>query len=100
MFPLLCTQLRSALISLVAVCVYCRDPLATSKFIPSGMPTDHPYNKDGYRYILVESDPHTPGRQAFEESMESQLNKPMMVPAQFYRLFICNQVMLAVQDRG
>ncbi|KAF6039589.1 ASH2L [Bugula neritina] len=64
------------------------------------MPLDHPYNKDGYRYILVESDPHTPGRQAFEESMESQLNKPMMVPARFYRLFICNHVMLAVQDRA
>ncbi|XP_067930430.1 set1/Ash2 histone methyltransferase complex subunit ASH2-like isoform X2 [Watersipora subatra] len=77
-----------------------RDPLATSRFVPSGMPTDHPFNKDGYRYILVESDPHTPGRQAFEESMESQLNKPMMVPAQFYRLFICNHVMLAVQDRA
>jgi len=77
-----------------------RDPLSTSRFQPSCMPTDHPFNKDSYRYILVESDPHTPGRQAFDESMASSLNKPMAVPAQFYRVFISPNVTLAVQDRG
>ena len=26
-----------------------------------GFPTDHPFNKDGYRYWLAEPDPHIPG---------------------------------------
>ncbi|KAL7639528.1 UNVERIFIED_CONTAM: hypothetical protein RMT77_010029 [Armadillidium vulgare] len=29
-----------------------------------GYPVDHPYNKDGYRYILAEPDPHAPFRSA------------------------------------
>lgn len=29
-----------------------------------GYPLEHPYNKDGYRYILAEPDPHAPFRQA------------------------------------
>lgn len=28
-----------------------------------GYPLEHPYNKDGYRYILAEPDPHAPFRQ-------------------------------------
>ncbi len=28
-----------------------------------GYPIEHPFNKDGYRYILAENDPHAPGRQ-------------------------------------
>ncbi|XP_037978109.2 set1/Ash2 histone methyltransferase complex subunit ASH2 isoform X1 [Plutella xylostella] len=32
--------------------------------LPShGYPTEHPFNKDGYRYILAEPDPHAPFRQ-------------------------------------
>ena len=27
-----------------------------------GYPLDHPFNKDGYRYILTEPDPHAPFR--------------------------------------
>ena len=27
-----------------------------------GYPVDHPFNKDGYRYILAEPDPHAPFR--------------------------------------
>ena len=26
-----------------------------------GFPSDHPFNKDGYRYCLAEPDPHIPG---------------------------------------
>lgn len=28
-----------------------------------GYPLEHPHNKDGYRYILAEPDPHAPFRQ-------------------------------------
>ena len=28
-----------------------------------GYPLEHPFNKDGYRYILAEPDPHAPFRQ-------------------------------------
>lgn len=32
--------------------------------LPShGYPLDHPFNKDGYRYLLAEPDPHAPYRQ-------------------------------------
>lgn len=31
-----------------------------------GYPMEHPYNKDGYRYILAEPDPHAPFRQVFQ----------------------------------
>lgn len=32
--------------------------------LPShGYPLDHPFNKDGYRYLLAEPDPHAPFRQ-------------------------------------
>lgn len=32
--------------------------------LPShGYPLEHPYNKDGYRYILAEPDPNAPFRQ-------------------------------------
>ena len=27
-----------------------------------GFPSDHPFNKDGYRYCLAEPDPHIPGK--------------------------------------
>lgn len=30
-----------------------------------GYPLEHPHNKDGYRYILAEPDPHAPFRQVF-----------------------------------
>ncbi|XP_074647250.1 set1/Ash2 histone methyltransferase complex subunit ASH2-like isoform X2 [Tubulanus polymorphus] len=42
----------------------------TAKLAPHGYPLEHPFNKDGYRYYLAESDPHAPGRQAFDESNE------------------------------
>lgn len=30
-----------------------------------GYPLEHPFNKDGYRYILAEPDSHAPFRQVF-----------------------------------
>lgn len=37
--------------------------LATLKLPSHGYPAEHPFNKDGYRYILAEPDPHAPFRQ-------------------------------------
>ena len=37
--------------------------LVMPKLPPNGYPLEHPFNKDGYRYILAEPDPHAPYRQ-------------------------------------
>lgn len=37
--------------------------LVTPKLPSHGYPLDHPFNKDGYRYLLAEPDPHAPFRQ-------------------------------------
>lgn len=37
--------------------------VGTLKLPSHGYPTEHPFNKDGYRYILAEPDPHAPFRQ-------------------------------------
>ena len=68
-----------------------------TKIAPTGFPTEHPFNKDGYRYILAEPDPHAPNRQAFDESTE-WAGKP--IPGYLYRTFIEPKVSLALHDRG
>lgn len=50
--------------------------LGTPKLPAHGYPLDHPFNKDGYRYMLAEPDPHAPFRQ-------------VMVLHVFYFLIIC-----------
>lgn len=37
--------------------------LGVPKLPSHGYPLDHPFNKDGYRYLLAEPDPHAPFRQ-------------------------------------
>jgi len=39
-----------------------RNDLGTPKLPAHGYPLEHPFNKDGYRYILAEPDPHAPYR--------------------------------------
>ena len=39
-----------------------RGELATPPLPPNGYPKEHPFNRDGYRYILAEPDPHSPFR--------------------------------------
>lgn len=39
------------------------DTAGTPRLPSHGYPADHPFNKDGYRYILAEPDPHAPFRQ-------------------------------------
>ncbi|KAL1459493.1 hypothetical protein WDU94_011469 [Cyamophila willieti] len=62
-----------------------------------GYPLDHPYNKDGYRYILAEPDPHAPFRQEFDESTETA-GKP--IPGWLYRTLAPSHVLLALHDRA
>ena len=64
---------------------------------PSIYPTEHPFNKDGYRYFLAEPDPHAPNRQEFEDSAE-WAGKP--IPGYLYRRFIEPRVRLSLNDRA
>ncbi|KAK9507533.1 hypothetical protein O3M35_007369 [Rhynocoris fuscipes] len=62
-----------------------------------GYPMEHPYNKDGYRYILAEPDPHAPFRQEFDESSD-WAGKP--IPGWLYRTLVPGTVLLALHDRA
>ncbi|CAD7084297.1 unnamed protein product [Hermetia illucens] len=62
-----------------------------------GYPLEHPFNKDGYRYILAEPDPHAPFRQEFDESAD-WAGKP--IPGWLYRTLTPNSVLLALHDRA
>lgn len=67
------------------------------KMVPHFFPSDHPFNKDGYRYHLVEPDPHSPMKQKFEET-ELWAGKPL--PGHLYRLFLESKVALTLHDRA
>lgn len=69
----------------------------TTKLAIHGYPLEHPFNKDGYRYILAESDPHAPNRQAFDESVDFA-GKP--IPGYFYRTYLGTEVLLSLNDRA
>ena len=60
-----------------------------------GYPLEHPYNKDGYGYILAEPDPHADTRD-FE--MDSFAGKP--IPGEIYRHSLQPNVYLALHDRA
>lgn len=62
-----------------------------------GYPLDHPFNKDGYRYLLAEPDPHAPFRQEFDESSD-WAGKP--IPGWLYRTLVPSTVLLALHDRA
>lgn len=68
-----------------------------TKVAVHGYPLEHPFNKDGYRYILAESDPHAPNRQAFDESVD-WAGKP--IPGYLYRTYLGTEVLLSLNDRG
>ncbi|RVE50483.1 hypothetical protein evm_004908 [Chilo suppressalis] len=50
--------------------------LSALKLPSHGYPTEHPFNKDGYRYILAEPDPHAPFRQKGKTADLSALKLP------------------------
>lgn len=69
-----------------------------SKLNPSNSyPTEHPFNRDGYRYFLAEPDLHAPFRQEFDESNDTA-GKP--IPPYMYRVFRQSSVTLSANDRG
>ncbi|KAL5018512.1 hypothetical protein ScPMuIL_004234 [Solemya velum] len=74
-----------------------KSDIGSSKMTPHGYPLEHPFNKDGYRYILAEPDPHAPNRQAFDESLD-WAGKP--IPGYLYRTFQGTEVLLALHDRA
>ncbi|ESO89813.1 hypothetical protein LOTGIDRAFT_218660 [Lottia gigantea] len=69
----------------------------SNKLMSHGYPLEHPFNKDGYRYILAESDPHAANRQAYDDNQE-WAGKP--IPGYLYRTCLANQVLLALHDRA
>jgi Set1/Ash2 histone methyltransferase complex subunit ASH2 len=71
--------------------------LGAPKLPAHGYPLDHPFNKDGYRYLLAEPDPHAPYRQEFDESSD-WAGKP--IPGWLYRTLIPSTVLLALHDRA
>lgn len=73
------------------------DITAMVKLPAHGYPLEHPFNKDGYRYILAEPDPHAPFRQEFDESAD-WAGKP--IPGWLYRTLTPNSVLLALHDRA
>lgn len=73
------------------------DLSANVKLPAHGYPLEHPFNKDGYRYILAEPDPHAPFRQEFDESADCA-GKP--IPGWLYRTLSPNAVYLALHDRA
>ena len=79
------------------VLLFIRELVNATKLAVHGYPTEHPFNKDGYRYILAEPDLHAPNRQAYDESTE-WAGKP--IPGYLYRTFLGSEVLLALHDRG
>ncbi|XP_046668089.1 set1/Ash2 histone methyltransferase complex subunit ASH2 isoform X1 [Homalodisca vitripennis] len=71
--------------------------VSAPKLPAHGYPMEHPYNKDEYRYILAEPDPHAPFRQEFDESSD-WAGKP--IPGWLYRTLSPNSVLLALHDRA
>ncbi|XP_054165942.1 set1/Ash2 histone methyltransferase complex subunit ASH2-like [Oppia nitens] len=74
-----------------------KSELATPKLPPNGFPAEFPYNKDGYRYVLAEPDPHGPFRQEFEESQDLA-GKP--IPGWLCRKLCPQDVALSLHDRA
>uniref|UniRef100_A0A915JYB4 USP8 dimerisation domain-containing protein n=1 Tax=Romanomermis culicivorax TaxID=13658 RepID=A0A915JYB4_ROMCU len=59
--------------------------------------SEHPFNRDGYRYFLAEIDIHAPNRQEFDESNDT-VGKP--IPSYMYRLFRPSIMSLSPNDRA
>lgn len=79
------------------VFVFHSDPLFSAQRLPPhGYPLEHPFNKDGYRYILAEPDPHAPDPEKLE--LDCWAGKP--IPGDLYRACLYERVLLALHDRG
>uniref|UniRef100_T1INU9 B30.2/SPRY domain-containing protein n=1 Tax=Strigamia maritima TaxID=126957 RepID=T1INU9_STRMM len=74
-----------------------RSDLTVPKLPAHGYPMEHPFNKDGYRYLLAEPDLHAPHRREFDESAD-WAGKP--IPGWLYRTNVPPTVLLALNDRA
>jgi Set1/Ash2 histone methyltransferase complex subunit ASH2 len=74
-----------------------KSELSSPKLPPNGFPAEFPFNKDGYRYVLAEPDPHGPFRQEFEESQDLA-GKP--IPGWLCRKLMPDWVALSLHDRA
>ncbi|CAI5795696.1 Ash2 histone methyltransferase complex subunit ASH2 isoform X1 [Podarcis lilfordi] len=73
------------------------DPMFSAQRLPPhGYPLEHPFNKDGYRYILAEPDPHAPDPEKLE--LDCWAGKP--IPGDLYRACLYERVLLALHDRA
>uniref|UniRef100_A0AAX7U4S2 B30.2/SPRY domain-containing protein n=1 Tax=Astatotilapia calliptera TaxID=8154 RepID=A0AAX7U4S2_ASTCA len=73
------------------------DPLFSAQRLPPhGYPLEHPFNKDGYRYVLAEPDPHAPDPEKLE--LDCWAGKP--IPGDLYRACLYERVLLALHDRA
>lgn len=68
-------------------------PCATFRLPTHGYPLEHPFNKDGYRYILAEEDPH-----AKKEEEDEIAGRP--IPPHLYRVSYPNAVYISLNDRS
>lgn len=59
-----------------------------------GFPLEHPFNKDGYRYLLAEPDPSIPDN----DPDTDQTSKP--IPSKQYRRWLPEKVLLTLHDRA
>ncbi|XP_073235045.1 set1/Ash2 histone methyltransferase complex subunit ASH2-like isoform X3 [Porites lutea] len=67
----------------------------SQKLPPHGYPLEHPFNKDGYRYILAEQDSNAP---LANMDMEFWAGKP--IPGDLYRVKLHKEVLLSMNDRA
>merc|ERR1712018_953978 len=74
-----------------------RGELQTPFLGPNAFPKEHPFNRDGYRYVLAEADVHAPFRQEFDESQD-MAGKP--IPGFLCRVLTPETVLLSLHDRA
>lgn len=60
-------------------------------------PSEHPFNKNGYRYTLAEPDPHASFKQKLDKLNEYA---KYVIPGWLYRPVCPNQVLLSLYDRA
>ncbi len=74
-----------------------RGELSTPVLGPNAFPKEYPYNRDGYRYVLAEADPHAPFRTEFDEASD-MAGKP--IPGFLCRVLTPQTVLLSMHDRA
>lgn len=70
------------------------DIVIPNKGLSHGYPLEYPYNKDGYRYVLAEKDPHS----SIMLDSEDMAGRP--IPPEVYRPWIASTVLLTLHDRA